>query len=89
MPTILVKGVSEETLRRLKKLKVELSCDTWAELLDKLSRPNRRITFTRDEISEMKDGVTEFVELSNKIAKKWTGHPTVLEESRASRRHHE
>ena len=31
MPTILVKGVSEETLKRLKKLKVELVSDTFTK----------------------------------------------------------
>ena len=88
MPTILVKGVSEETLKRLKKLKVELNCDTWAELLNKLARSDRSgIAFTKQEISEMKQGVSEFVTLANKVSKKWRNPPTVLEESRASRKH--
>ncbi|MDH2901909.1 MAG: hypothetical protein PXY39_13150 [archaeon] len=87
MPTILVKGVSEDALKRLKKLKVELDCDTWAELLDKLSESDRRVTLTKKEISEMKQGVTEFIALANKVSKKWHDRPTVLEEFRASRKH--
>ena len=90
MPTILVKGVSKDTLKRLRRLKVELDCDTWAELLDRLARSDRgKITFTGPEISEMKQGVDEFIILANKVSKKWRGAPTVLEESRASRKHHE
>lgn len=89
MATILVKGVSEDTLRRLKKLKVELDCDTWAELLDKLARSDHAVIFSKKDITEMKHGVSEFITLANKVSKKWQGSPTVLEESRASRRHHE
>jgi hypothetical protein len=88
MSTILVKGVSEKTLKRLKKLNIELNCDTWAELLDKLACSNcNGIAFTKQEISEMKQGISEFVTLANKVSKKWRGPPTVLEESRASRKH--
>jgi len=36
MPTLLVKNVSEDLMRELRKLKVELGCRTWAELLEKL-----------------------------------------------------
>ncbi len=82
-----MKGISEDTLKRLKKLKVELDCDTWAELLDKLSQSDRRVFLTKQEISEMKQGVKEFVALANKVSKKWHGPPTVLEEFRASRKH--
>lgn len=89
MPTILVKGLSEDTLKRLKKLKIELDCDTWAQLLDKLAQSDRRVTFTKKEISEMKQGVEEYIALANKVSKKWRGTPTVLEEFRASRNHHE
>jgi len=89
MATILVKGVSEETLKRLKKLKVELDCDTWAELLDKLARSDRRVVFTKKEFSEMKQGVNEYISLAEKVSKKWRGPPTVLEEFRASRKHNE
>lgn len=86
MATILVRGVSESTLRRLKKLKVEMDCDTWAELLDRLLQ-QRQIIFTREDVSEMRQGATEFVALANKVSKKWHGPPSVLEEFRASRKH--
>ncbi len=91
MATILVKGVSDETLKRLKRLKVELDCDTWAELLDKLAQSDRKVTFTKEEISEMKEGVNEFVALANKVSKKKWRDPSIaiLEEFRVSRRHHE
>ena len=87
MPTILVKGVSGDTLKRLKKLKVELECNTWAELLDKLSRFDRTVTFTKEELSGMRQGVSEFITLANRVSKKWKGSPTVVEEMRDSRHH--
>ena len=87
MPTILVKGVSEVTLKRLRKLKVELDCNTWADLLDKLARPDRSVNFSKKEISEMREGVAEYVALANRVSKKWRGSQTVLEEVRASREH--
>jgi hypothetical protein len=87
MPTILVKGLSDDTLKQLKRLKVELNCASWAKLLEKLSEPQRRVSFTRDEISEMRKGVKEFIAQSNNISRKWRGPPTVVEEIRKSRRH--
>lgn len=92
MATILVKGISEETLKRLKRLKVELDCETWAELLDRFASQSTHyynVNLTRKEISEMKQGVSEFVTLANKVSKKWHGPPSVLEEFRASRRHND
>jgi hypothetical protein len=89
MTTILVKGLSDDTLRRLKRLKVDLDCKTWAELLDKLARNNQRrgVVITKKDLSEMKQGVNEFISLANRVSNKWRGSPTVLEESRAARRH--
>ncbi len=87
MPTILVKGLSQETLKQLKRLKVELNCESWAELLEKLSEPQRSVSFTEGEVSEMKEGVREFIAISNKVSRKWRGSPTVVEEFRKSRRH--
>lgn len=88
MPTILVKGLSEETLKQLKRLKVELDCNSWAELLEKLSetRPDA-ISFSKEELSEMRQGAKGFLALANSISKKWSGKPTVVEEFRKSRRH--
>ncbi len=34
MPTLLIKNVSEELLKELKKIKAEAGCRTWAELLE-------------------------------------------------------
>lgn len=87
MPTILVKGITEDSLKRLKKLKVELDCSTWAELLGKLAQSDRRVTLTKSESLEMKQGVTEFIALANKVSKRWQGSPTVVEEFRESRKH--
>jgi hypothetical protein len=87
MPTILVKGVSGDTLKRLKKLKVELECNTWAELLDKLARSDRTITFSKEQVSEMRQGVSEFITLANRVSRKWKGSPAVVEEMRESRHH--
>ncbi|MHB1907518.1 MAG: hypothetical protein ACYCQJ_01450 [Nitrososphaerales archaeon] len=87
MHTILVKGVSDDTLKRLKKLKIERDCDTWAELLDELAKSNHRVSFTKRDISEMREGVKEFVALADKVSKKWQGSATVLEEFRVSRKH--
>ena len=87
MPTILVKGLSEDTLKQLKRLKVELNCESWAELLERLSEPQRSISFTKDDVSEMRKGVREFIVLTNKVSRKWRGVPTVVEESRKSRGH--
>ncbi len=87
MPTVLVKGLSEKTLKQLRRLKVELDCRSWAELLEKLSEPKREVSFTNGEILEMKQGVREFIALSDNVSKKWVGKPTVVEEFRKSRRH--
>lgn len=88
MPTILVKGLSEETLKQLKRLKVELDCDSWAQLLEKLSETRRTsISFSKKEISEMRQGSRGFLALADSISKKWTGEPTILEEFRKSRKH--
>lgn len=87
MATILVKGVSEDTLKRLKKLKVELDCDTWAELLDKLAQPGLAVTLNKEEVSAIRQGVSEFITLANRVSKKWKGPPTIVEEMRVSRHH--
>jgi hypothetical protein len=87
MPTILVKGLSEETLKQLKRLKAELECDTWAELLERLSAPQLKVSISREDVSKMKKGVREFIALSNHISTKWNGAPTIVQEFRKSRRH--
>ena len=37
MATILIKNVPEDVLKELKRLKVELGCKTWADLLEQLT----------------------------------------------------
>ena len=87
MATILVKGLSDETLKQLKRLKVELNCETWAELLQKLSEPRRSVSFTKEEVSEMRKGVKDFLVLANDVSKKWHGAPSAVQEIRKARRH--
>ena len=88
MPTLLIKGLSEDAVKQLRRLKVELDCDTWAELLEKLAaRTQPSVTFTREEVREMKQGAKEFIALADKVSREWRGPPGVLEESRKSRRH--
>ena len=89
MPTLLVKNVTEEVLKELKRLKVELDCKTWAELLELLTKLSPKETFTIKEkdAKNIKDGIKEFLELDEKTSETWRGPPSVLEEFRKSRRH--
>ena len=54
MATILIKNVPEDLLKELKRLKVELGCRTWAELLAKLVTSKRTVLLTQEKIDEMK-----------------------------------
>jgi hypothetical protein len=87
MTTILVKNVSEQLEKKLRTLKAELGCRTWADLLAKLveSEGSRGLDVRLDE---MKMGVEGFLQLRAKVSDKWKGRPSVLEETRRSRRHH-
>jgi len=89
MPTLLVKNVTEGLLKELKRLKVELGCKTWAELLELLVRASPKETFTlsRDDVEAIKRGINEFLELGETVSKRWSGPPSVLEEFRKSRGH--
>lgn len=87
MATILVKNVPEDLLKELKRLKVELGCKTWADLLAKLATSERTILLTKDKLDEMKSGVQGFLHLKSVVSGKWIGPPTVLEETRRLRRH--
>ncbi|MGB9854199.1 MAG: hypothetical protein ACPLRY_05265 [Candidatus Bathyarchaeales archaeon] len=87
MATILIKNVSEDLLKELKRLKVELGCKTWAELLEKLVTSEKTIILTKNKLSEMRSGVHGFLQLKNVVSSKWAGQPTVLEESRRLRSH--
>ena len=89
MPTLLVKNVSEELLKELRRLKVELGCKTWAELLEVLVRQKPRETFVldREEVEEIKRNVEEFLELRKIVSKRWIEPPSVLKEFREARDH--
>ncbi|RLE66707.1 MAG: hypothetical protein DRJ47_01685 [Thermoprotei archaeon] len=88
MPTLLVKNVPEDLMRELRRLKVELNCKTWAELLEKLVRlKSRGVVFIGEEdIERMRESVDGFLELREIVTEKW-GEGTVLEEIRRARRH--
>jgi Fe-S cluster biosynthesis and repair protein YggX len=86
LATILIKNLPDELLKELKRLKVELGCRTWAELLAKLVE-SRTILLNEDRLEEMRIGVRGFLKLRDVVSSKWVGHPTVLEETRRSRGH--
>jgi hypothetical protein len=88
LATILVKNLPDGLLRELKRLKAELGCRTWAELLAKLVESERTISFGEEKLSEIRTGVREFLKLRSVVSDRWTGHPDVLEETRRSRAHH-
>ncbi|MEM2902457.1 MAG: hypothetical protein QXO32_07005 [Candidatus Bathyarchaeia archaeon] len=77
----------ENLLKELKRLKIELGCRTWADLLAKLVEPERTVLLTGEKLSEMRAGVRGFLKLKDVVSSKWPGSPTVLEESRRSRSH--
>ena len=87
MPTILIKNLPEDLLKELRRLKVELGCGTWAELLAKLIESKYLIPFSNEELAKMREGVQGFLRLKGTVSERWTGHPTVLEEVRRSRGH--
>ena len=87
MATILVKNLPEELLRELKKLKVELGCRTWAELLAKLVESEKAVSLSEQELDVTRVGVQGFLKLRSAVSGRWAGHPTVLEEARRSRDH--
>lgn len=89
MATILIKNVPEDLLKELKRLKVEMGCKTWAELLAKLIRSERVVLLTEDDFENMRRGVQSFLNLRVVVSEKWRGQPTVLNDIRRSRRHEE
>ena len=88
MPTLLVKNVSEDLMRELRKLKAELGCRTWAEFLEELVklRSKEVIIIGEVELEKMRRAVDEFLELRSIVTEKW-GEGTVLEEIRRARCH--
>jgi len=87
MATILIKGLSDDLLKELKRLKVEWNCKTWAELLAKLVESKELIILSEKELNEIKTGTKEFLKLRKVVSTKWSGPPTVLDEIRRSRKH--
>ncbi|MEM3383883.1 MAG: hypothetical protein QXD42_06155 [Nitrososphaerales archaeon] len=87
MATILIKGLPEDLLKELKRLKVELSCKTWAELLAKLVALKETVFLSEEDLKRMRMGVKGFLNLRETVSKKWVGPPTVLDEIKRSRHH--
>ena len=88
MPTLLIKNVPHDLMRELKKLKVELGCRTWAELLEKLVKlKSREIVLIEDkDLESMKRAVDEFLKLRDDVTRRWA-QGGVLEEFRRAREH--
>jgi len=87
MATILIKGLPEDLLKELKRLKVEWNCKTWAELLAKLLKSREPILLSEKDLNEIRVGVKNFLKLRDTVSEKWSGPPTAIEESRRSRAH--
>jgi len=87
MPTILIKNVPEDTLKELKKLKVELGCATWADLLSELTTSCETASVDAEQKRRLRKGVNGLLSLQSKVTAKWKGSTTVLEEIRRTRRH--
>lgn len=84
MPTLLVKNIPEELMRELRRLKLELNCKTWVELLEKLVERQRVIIVEDAERTEK--AVERFLALREIVTAKW-GEGSVLEEFRRARGH--
>ena len=88
MPTLLVRNVPESLMRELRRLKVELGCRTWAELLDRLVRVGAGgvIVIEKEDMEEMRKAIDGFLELREIVTSRW-GEGTVLDELRRARGH--
>ncbi len=75
-------------MRELRKLKAELGCGTWAELLEKLVKLRSRdvIIIGEEDLERMRRAVDGFLELREIVSEKW-GKGTVLGEFRRARDH--
>jgi len=85
MPTLLVRNVPESLMRELRRLKVELGCRTWAELLERLVRVGSGEVIVIEK-EEMRKAVDDFLKLREIVTSRW-GEGTVLEEFRRARGH--
>ncbi len=88
MPTLLVRNVPESLMRELRRLKVELGCRTWAELLERLVRvgAGEVIVVEKEDVEEMRKAIDGFLELREVVTSRW-GEGTVLDELRRARGH--
>jgi hypothetical protein len=89
MPTLLIKNISEELLKELKKIKAEAGCSTWAELLEYLVKikVNKQIVMIDEKYREKaKKAVIEFLKMSDEVTRKWK-EGSVLEEFGKARSH--
>ena len=86
MATILVKNLPEELLKELKRLKVELGCKTWADLLSELVTSEQTL-LKEEKIGQTETGIKNFLNLKTEVSAKWNNNSTVLQETRKSRRH--
>ncbi|MDT7891864.1 MAG: hypothetical protein RQ952_03890 [Thermoproteota archaeon] len=89
MHTLLIKNVSDELLKKLKKIKAEAGCKTWAELLEYLVkiRANKQIVIIDEKYREKaKRAVDEFLKMGEEVTRKWK-EGSVLEEFRKARNH--
>jgi predicted CopG family antitoxin len=87
MATILIKNLPDDVLKELKRLKVELGCRTWAELLAKLVQSEATVSLSEEELRDIEAGIQGLLRLRSTVSSRWSGRPTVLEEARRSRRH--
>jgi hypothetical protein len=87
LATILAKNIPEGLLKELRRLKADLGCRTWADLLAKLVESERALSLGETRRNEMSAGIQGFLQLRTAVSDRWTGHPDVLEETRRSRHH--
>ena len=88
MPTMLVKGLSEEQVKELRRLKLELGCNTWAELLSVLAETRGRALAQDQRLERMTTDAEGFLSLEREVSERWGGRgDSVLREFRKSRRH--
>ena len=87
MPTILIKNLPEDTFKEMKRLKVELGCETWADLLSELTTSCETASVDAEQKRRMKKGVDGLLSLRSKVTAQWEDTTTVLEEMRRTKRH--
>ncbi len=85
MAMILIKNVPEDVLKELKRLRVELGCKTWADLLWQLTISCEVPLATERQKQRMKKGVERLLSLRTQVTEKWTEPPAVVEEIRRTR----